>query len=332
MRYNLISYLIGDGIRNIGKNKKSTFSAIIIMVVTMMTVGICFVIGENVKAILNNMENGYSIDVYINKEADETQKNDLKANLRNMEFVNPDNIKFIDKKEAYHQAVKRLGESAVELQGYTENEHPFPESYVITLTSLEKLDEVVPKIEALDGVLYTSESTYNQDSNAPNKEAQTTTEVKKKSPAETLTRFNRKISIVLIIIGGFLVGFSIIIIGNTIKLTVHARRKEISIMKYVGATNNFIRAPFIVEGIIIGIISTLISTILLGGLYIWLKNGIIGNALQGWLKEFSNMSSGMDQLLQFDKMFSQIMIIFLAIGIGIGVFGSMISMKKYLKV
>jgi len=331
VRYNLISYLIGDGIRNIGKNKKSTFSAIIIMVVTMMTVGICFVIGENVKAILNNMENGYSIDVYINKEADETQKNDLKSNLRNMEFVNPDNIKFIDKKEAYHQAVKRLGESAVELQGYTENEHPFPESYVITLTSLEKLDEVVPKIEALDGVLYTSESTYNQDSNAPNKTAQAT-EVKKKSPAETLTHFNRKIGIILIIIGGFLVGFSIIIIGNTIKLTVHARRKEISIMKYVGATNNFIRAPFIVEGIIIGIISTLISTILLGGLYIWLKNGIIGNALQGWLKEFSNMSSGMDQLLQFDQMFSQIMIIFLAIGIGIGVFGSIISMKKYLKV
>jgi len=332
VRYNLISYLIGDGIRNIGKNKKSTISAIVIMVVTMMTVGICFVIGENVKAILNNMENGYSIDVYINKDATDTEKNELKANLRKIEFVNPDNIQFIDKKDAYHQAVKRLGQNAVELQGYTETEHPFPESYVITLTSLDKLDEVVPKIEALDGVLYTSESSYNQDSNTNNNQTASTSEVKKKSPAETLTRFNRKISIALIIIGGFLVAFSIIIIGNTIKLTVHARRKEISIMKYVGATNNFIRAPFIVEGIIIGIISTLISIILLGGLYIWLKNGLIGNALQGWLKEFSNMSSGMDQLLQFDQMFSQIVVIFLAIGIGIGVFGSMMSMKKYLKV
>lgn len=332
MRYNLISYLIGDGIRNIGKNKKSTISAIVIMVVTMMTVGICFVIGENVKAILNNMENGYSIDVYINKDATDTEKNELKTNLRKIEFVNPDNIQFIDKKDAYHQAVKRLGQNAVELQGYTETEHPFPESYVITLTSLEKLDEVVPKIEALDGVLYTSESSYNQELNTNNGETVKNSEVKKKSPAETLTHFNRKISIALIIIGGFLVAFSIIIIGNTIKLTVHARRKEISIMKYVGATNNFIRAPFIVEGIIIGIISTLISIILLGGLYIWLKNGLIGNALQGWLKEFSNMSSGMDQLLQFDQMFSQIVVIFLAIGIGIGVFGSMMSMKKYLKV
>ena len=332
MRYNLISYLIGDGIRNIGKNKKSTFSAIIIMVVTMMTVGICFVIGENVKAILNNMENGYSIDVYIKETATETDKNELKAELRKIEYVNPDNIQFINKKDAYHQAVKRLGQSAVELQGYTENEHPFPESYVITLTSLDKLEEVVPKIEALDSVLYTSESSYNQESEDNSAEQNQTTEVKKKSPAETLTHFNRNISIALIVIGGFLVAFSVIIIGNTIKLTVHARRKEISIMKYVGATNNFIRAPFIVEGVIIGIISTLISVILLGGLYIWLKNGIIGNALQGWLKEFSNMSSGMEHLLQFDQMFSQIMIIFLAIGIGIGVFGSILSMKKYLKV
>ena len=332
MRYNLISYLIGDGIRNIGKNKKSTFSAIIIMVVTMMTVGICFVIGENVKAILNNMENGYSIDVYIKETATETDKNELKAELRKIEYVNPDNIQFVNKKDAYHQAVKRLGQSAVELQGYTENEHPFPESYVITLTSLDKLEEVVPKIEALDSVLYTSESSYNQESEDNSAEQNQTTEVKKKSPAETLTHFNRNISIALIVVGGFLVAFSVIIIGNTIKLTVHARRKEISIMKYVGATNNFIRAPFIVEGVIIGIISTLISVILLGGLYIWLKNGIIGNALQGWLKEFSNMSSGMEHLLQFDQMFSQIMIIFLAIGIGIGVFGSILSMKKYLKV
>ena len=195
VRYNLISYLIGDGIRNIGKNKKSTFSAIIIMVVTMMTVGICFVIGENVKAILNNMENGYSIDVYIKETATETDKNELKAELRKIEYVNPDNIQFVNKKDAYHQAVKRLGQSAVELQGYTENEHPFPESYVITLTSLDKLEEVVPKIEALDSVLYTSESSYNQESEDNSAEQNQTTEVKKKSPAETLTHFNRNISI-----------------------------------------------------------------------------------------------------------------------------------------
>ena len=71
MRYNLISYLIGDGIKNIGKNKKSTFSAIIIMIITMLTVGICFVIGENAKAILHQMEEGYPINTYISDDATE---------------------------------------------------------------------------------------------------------------------------------------------------------------------------------------------------------------------------------------------------------------------
>ena len=103
-------------------------------------------------------------------------------------------------------------------------------------------------------------------------------------------------------------------------------------MKYVGATNNFIRAPFIVEGIIIGIISSLFSIVLVGGLYVWVKKGLIGNLIQGWLKGFNNMNTGMENLLQFDQMFGQIMTIFLIIGIGIGVLGSIISMKKYLKV
>ena len=321
VRYNLISYLIGDGIRNIGKNKKSTFSAIMIMVVTMITVGICFVLGENAKAILKNMENGYSIQVYIDEHATEAQKNVLKSELSQIEYVNPDNIHFVDKKEAYHQAVKKLGETTV--QGYTETENPFPESYMITLTKLDKLEEVLPKIEALDNVKDTSENGLDEKKSS---------ESDTKSPAEKLTHFNRSTNIFIIAVGGILIAFSIIIIGNTIKLTVHARRKEISIMKYVGATNNFIRAPFIVEGIIIGIISTLISVLLLGGIYLWLKNGLIGNMLHNWLKNFSNMSSGMDNLLEFNQLFPQIMVIFLVVGIGIGVFGSVLSMKKYLKV
>ena len=339
MRYNLISYLIGDGIKNIGKNKKSTFSAIIIMIITMLTVGICFVIGENAKAILHQMEEGYPINIYISDDATEEDKIKLKEEIKSIEYVNPDNIQYVNKQEAYHEAVRKLGKE--QLEGYTENEHPFPEVYIITLTDLSKLDEVVNKIIVLDNVKGTTETDKDKDKenalNGETQEAQETKEEqqgeqKNKSPAERLTKLNRSVNIAIIVIGGALVVFSMIIIGNTIKLTVHARRKEISIMKYVGATNNFIRAPFVVEGIILGVISSLISIGLLGGLYVWLKNGIIGNALQGWLKGFSNMSSGMEKLLQFDQMFSEIMVIFLAIGIGIGVFGSILSMKKYLKV
>ena len=120
-----------------------------------------------------------------------------------------------------------------------------------------------------------------------------------------------------------LIAISVFIISNTIKLTVHARRKEISIMKYVGATNSFIRWPFIVEGIIIGIISALLTILIIYGGYTFIISKILGvfNSIQ------VNVS-----LLTFKDMYQMILIVYMALGIGIGVLGSSISMRKYLEV
>ena len=310
MRYNVLSYLIGDGIKNITKNKKSTASAIIIMIVTMLTVGICFVIGQNVNAILGKMEEEYPLEIYLKDDITVSEKEKLESEIRNIEYVNP-NITYITKEEAYHKALEKVGNDTVMIAGYNENNHPFPPSFIITFTNLEKVDEVASQIEALENVTGTTKDDQ-------------------KDNTQSLTKLDRNVNIALIVIGGLLVIFSIIIIGNTIKLTVHARRKEISIMKYVGATNNFIRAPFIVEGVIIGLISSLISLLTLAGLYVWVKNNIIGNGLESWLKKLG-VSSGL-KLLEFNQMFSQIAIIFLVMGIGIGVFGIVRSMRKYLKV
>ena len=120
----------------------------------------------------------------------------------------------------------------------------------------------------------------------------------------------------LIIISGF-------IISSTIELTVHARRKEISIMKYVGATNSFIRWPFVVEGMIIGIIASLISIVIVGGAYNFIANEVV-NA------DFMQMING--SLVSFQDMLSSIIIVYMLLGIGIGALGSIISMRKYLKV
>ena len=120
-----------------------------------------------------------------------------------------------------------------------------------------------------------------------------------------------------------LIAVSIFIISNTIKLTVYARRKEISIMKYVGATNSFIRWPFIVEGIILGLSSGIISLIIVSGLYMVLAKNIT----------FVNFLARLHlNLLAFNEMFNFIVIIYLVLGMGIGVIGSTKSMKKYLKV
>ena len=113
------------------------------------------------------------------------------------------------------------------------------------------------------------------------------------------------------------------IISNTIKLTVHARRKEISIMKYVGATNGFIRTPFMIEGIIIGLMAGVISILLVGGIYNLIANKIMTSP--------TATKIGID-ILSFASMSSQVIIVYLILGIGIGMIGSSISMKKYLEV
>ena len=107
VKYNIISYLIGDGVRNVFKNKKSTFSAILIMFVTMLTVGICFVIAENANAILNKTQTDYPLEVFVDDDITVSEKEKLEAEIRNLEYVNP-NITYISKQEAYYRAIEKL--------------------------------------------------------------------------------------------------------------------------------------------------------------------------------------------------------------------------------
>lgn len=120
-----------------------------------------------------------------------------------------------------------------------------------------------------------------------------------------------------------LVVISLVIIGNTIKLTVHARRREISIMKYVGATNSFIRWPFIVEGMIIGIVAALITVLIVGLAY---------NSLMPKLLEMQVVKTLEITFVTFSDMFNMLVIVYLILGIGIGTTGSIMSMRKYLEV
>ena len=140
---------------------------------------------------------------------------------------------------------------------------------------------------------------------------------------KSLVALGKGINVITIIILVLLILISIFIISNTIKLTVHARRKEISIMKYIGATNNFIRSPFIVEGIIIGVVAAMLSVLLIGLSY----NFIAAKLLSSSISDYINF-----KLLGFNDLFDLIVIVYLALGVGVGVVGSIISMRKYLKV
>ena len=147
---------------------------------------------------------------------------------------------------------ERFGKNENALRGFTAD--AFSVSYMITLTELSMNNQVYDAINKLDTV----------------REIQN-----KRDTIENLSKVGNTIQIVTFAIFAILILISLFIISNTIKLTVHARRKEISIMKYVGATNGFIRTPFIIEGIIIGLVSGILSILLVGGGYNYIAKQII---------------------------------------------------------
>lgn len=299
MKFNIVSYLIGEGFRNVFKNKKSTFSAILVMCISMLVFGLFFIIGENVNHVMNTVESSQEIQVFIKNDATDDEIKTVGEQIKAIEGVNK--VTFVSKDEALEIMQNKVGEKSYLLEGYEENNF-LPASYKVTLTDLKLASQVESQINELDNIKKITSSN------------------------ETITKLIGIANGVRIVTAAILIALivgSIFIIANTIKLTVYARRKEISIMKYVGATNSFIRWPFIVEGIIIGIISAAISVLAVGGAY---------KVIAAKLLETSLVSSLGITLVSFGDMFSMIILVYLCLGIGIGVIGSSLSMRKYLEV
>lgn len=300
MRYNIFGYLIGEGFRNVFKNKKSTIASLIIMFATMFVFGIFFMVEENVNHLTKTVEQQQGMQVFMYDTATEAEQNELATKIRNMQYVNT--VTFKSKEDALEE-MKKIFKDKKNLLSTYEKDIPFKASFVVTLTDLEKAGEVQTQIEN------SSEIIANV--------------VARSDTMETLVKVADGVKIISIVILVILILISIFIITNTIKLTVHARRKEISIMKYVGATNGFIRWPFMVEGMIIGLISVLISLAILCPCY----TAVAGKIEESLIAVRVNMP-----LLTLQEMFVPLLIVYLVLGLGIGALGSAISMKKYLEV
>ena len=298
MRFNVFSYLIKEGFKSTFKQKKMTSASIIIMCATMFIFGLFFVIGENVNSVITQLESEQGIQIFIDEDATDAEVETLEGQIKSIQGVNK--VAFVSKEDALNSMKTTLGDENL-FEGWDE-ENPFPASYFVTLTDLSLNEQVQNEILKLDNVdeIASENTTINR-----------------------LRSLANGIQITTIVILALLIIISIFIIAYTIKLTVHARRREISIMKYVGATNNFIRGPFIVEGIIIGVISAIITLIILGLSYNAIMPNIGGSIL------IQEMGLG---LLSFSDMFSLVLTVYLVLGVGIGVLGSVISMRKYLKV
>ena len=298
MNYNRFGYLVGEGFSNVFKNKKSTGASLMIMCATMIIFGIFLMLSENINHFVDDIKSEQGFQVFLKTDATDEEIQEVGDKIRQIDAVST--VEFKNKEDAYNFMKEKFGDSADLLEGYGYDF--YSTSYIVTLTDLRFSKDVQNQISQFDNV----------------KKIQSSDET-----VTTLLSVANGIKIVTAVILILLVIISIFIISNTIKLTVHARRKEISIMKYVGATNSFIRWPFIVEGMIIGILASIISIILVGGAYSILAEQAVNSSFM--------VKIGLS-LLSFKDMISSIIVVYMLLGIGIGALGSVISMRKYLKV
>jgi len=298
VKYNRLGYLIGEGLSNVFKNKKSTVASIVIMCATMIIFGLFLIIGENVNHFVDNLKLQQGFQVFMKEDATQEEMDKVKEDIRALDGIST--IEFVSKEQGLNTMKEKLKDEKGVLDGF--NVQKIKASYIVKVTDLERSKTIQSEVEKIDNVVKITNSNE--------------TAMKLISIAKVIRIATGIILLLLIIISTF-------IISNTIKLTVHSRRKEISIMKYVGATNSFIRWPFIVEGIVIGIISSIISIILVGGAY----NLITTKMASSDLVKVMGMN-----LVGLNEMLTSIIIVYLILGIGIGTIGSVVSMRKYLKV
>ena len=298
MKYNILGYLIGEGFGNVFKNKKSTGASLMIMCATMIIFGVFLMLSQNINHFVDDIKSEQGFQVFIDTDATEDEIKEIGEKIRALDGINT--VEFRNKEDAYNFMNEKFGEKADLLEELGSDY--YPTSYIVTLTDLKLSKQVQEEILKFDNI------------------------TKITSSDETVTillNVANGIRMITGIILVLLVIISIFIISTTIKLTVHARRKEISIMKYVGATNNFIRWPFIVEGMIIGIVASAISIVIVGGAYSILAEQAVNSQIM--------IKVGMS-LLSFKDMISSIIFVYMLLGLGIGAAGSAISMRKYLNV
>ena len=290
-----LSYLTREGFRNIWVNRLLSLATIVVLISCLVIVGSGSLIFLNITSVLDLIEDQNVVMVYIKDEADKAQMDILNGQLVGMENV--EKVEFVSREEAFERQKAAYGDKAHLLDGLEAT--ILPNAYKVTVKDLSRFDETVAGIKTLDNVLQIHENS---------------------ELAGKLASIRNAVSYVCIGVVAVLFFVSMFIVANTIRITIFNRRLEISIMKAVGATNMFIRWPFIVEGVLLGVFSAVIALGIQYGVY---------EIASIWLSDIMSMLGG--SVVPFVDYIWIIFAMFIFIGMFIGSFGSIVSLNKYLK-
>lgn len=291
------TYLIKEGYENLKKHGSKTFSTMLIICATMLVLGIFMILFTNVNKNVETVKVEQGIQAFIEDTATDADIEYIKDAIKKIDGVGE--IRYISKDEAYEDAKNVFKDQEYFLEGL-DKVQIFPASYVVKFADIEKADNIKSQIEKIDGIYKVK---YNS------------------STINAVISISKIANIFLLGIGVVLLVVSIFIISNTIKLAVYSNKREIFIMRYIGATNKFIKKPFVIEGAIMGIVSALISFMLISIAYVVIYARIpkVGSSL------------GVFGFIPYTSLWWVILAIYIVLGLFIGILGSSISIKKYLK-
>ena len=295
MKLSTSEYFIKEVYTSFKRNIWMTLASIFTVVLSLFILGFFSIVILNLNKMADTLESQVQISVYLKDDLSQEEIDETKETLSKIEGLQ--DIKFTTREEAMENFKERLGDQQFLLDALDDT-NPLPDSFSLTVTSPQQVKTIADTVVALDSV---ESASYSQDII---------------NHLFNLTHLIRLIGVALIIL---LTGAAIFIISNTIRLTVFARRKEIAIMKYVGATDWFIRWPFLLEGICLGFICGCLATIFLY---------IVYNQVTQELYE----AMAFFPLIPQHPFINYISLAILVAGIIIGALGSTISLKRFLKV
>ncbi len=279
-----------------GRNKGMYFTTIMAITAMMLILGLFFVAFVNVNLFAASLEKDYNVvQVYVKEGSSKEVTEAVGASLEKSSGV--DKVVFVTKDEAMVSLKEKWGDNGYLLESLPEN--PLPDSYMVYVSDNDAANSIAAAAEKIEGV---DDVVYYRDT------------------IEKLAKVSHFIEVGSLVAMAFLVIVSVVIVANTIKLTVFNREKEIGIMKYLGATNWFVRAPFVWGGVIVGSVSAFLATGLTYLIYTKIVE-IIGTDMMRILSM---------QIVPADELVKYILVIFLCLGISIGVIGSAISIRRFL--
>ncbi len=287
--------MIGEGFRNIFTHGFMSFASVTIIIACLIVMGSFTLLDINVNNIIDDIGNQNQILAYVD-ESMSAQDASAKLQTKIAAIDNVANVEFVSRTEAKENFMEKYDESLME--GI--DDEVFRHRFVVQLADLSQMAQTQAAISEVDGI------------------------VKVNAPIDYADKFisvRNVVSVVSLALIVILVFVSLFIMSNTIKLATFGRREEIAIMKMVGASNSFIRCPFVVEGLILGVVGGGLAFLAQWGLYTALESKIT-----------SSLAISFVNIVPFSELWPFVLAVFMAVGVIVGAFGGAIAIRNYLKV